>query len=326
MLKKFLLFIIMLIPLNVLALEMPEIVSDKAIVYDKTRGKVIIEKNAQEVTSIASLTKILTVITAIENIEDLEETVTVTSPMLNGIYWNASVAGLKIGDKVTYKDLLYAAILPSGADATKILAMSISGSVNAFVDKMNELALKIGMNNSHFVNVTGLDVKNHYSTVEDVLTLLTYALDNDTFREVYTTREYTLTNGLLVESTLKLYLKNKDYDISRILGSKTGFTDNAGTCLSSLFEVQGHDMIVITVGAPYDKNEQYNLLDNLSIINYIDENYIAEIPVSVPSGVPFSLSVLGKDIVVNYEFLIVGLVIIVLFPVLVIPKKSRKRK
>lgn len=316
----------MLIPINVLALEMPEIVSDKAIVYDKTRGKVILEKNSEEVTSIASLTKILTVITAIENIDDLEEIITITSPMLNGIYWNASVAGLKVGDKVTYRDLLYAAMLPSGADATKVLAISVAGNVNAYVEKMNELAAKIGMDNSHFVNVTGLDTKNHYSTVEDVLTLLNYALDNETFREVYTTREYTLTNGLVVESTLQLYLEKKDYDISRILGSKTGYTDNAGTCLSSLFEIQGHDMLVITVGAPFDKTEQYNLVDNLSIIDYMEENYIAEVPVLVPEKLPFSLSLLGRDIVVNYEFLIVGFVIIILFPILVIPKRSKRKK
>lgn len=316
----------MLIPINVLALEMPEIVSDKAIVYDKTRGKVILEKNSEEVTSIASLTKILTVITAIENIDDLEEIITITSPMLNGIYWNASVAGLKVGDKVTYRDLLYAAMLPSGADATKVLAISIAGNVNAYVEKMNELAAKIGMDNSHFVNVTGLDTKNHYSTVEDVLTLLNYALDNETFKEVYTTREYTLTNGLVVESTLQLYLEKKDYDISKILGSKTGYTDNAGTCLSSLFEVQGHDMLVITVGAPFDKIEQYNLVDNLSIIDYMEENYVAEVPVLVPEKLPFSLSLLGRDIVVNYEFLIVGFVIIILFPILVIPKRSKRKK
>lgn len=316
----------MLIPINVLALEMPEITSDKAIVYDKTRGKVILEKNSEEITSIASLTKILTVITAIENIDDLEEIITITSPMLNGIYWNASVAGLKVGDKVTYRDLLYAAMLPSGADATKVLAISIAGNVNAYVEKMNELAAKIGMDNSHFVNVTGLDTKNHYSTVEDVLTLLNYALDNETFKEVYTTREYTLTNGLVVESTLQLYLEKKDYDISKILGSKTGYTDNAGTCLSSLFEVQGHDMLVITVGAPFDKIEQYNLVDNLSIIDYMEENYVAEVPVLVPEKLPFSLSLLGRDIVVNYEFLIVGFVIIILFPILVIPKRSKRKK
>lgn len=316
----------MLIPINVLALEMPEITSDKAIVYDKTRGKVILEKNSEEITSIASLTKILTVITAIENIDDLEEIITITSPMLNGIYWNASVAGLKVGDKVTYRDLLYAAMLPSGADATKVLAISIAGNVNAYVEKMNELAAKIGMDKSHFVNVTGLDTKNHYSTVEDVLTLLNYALDNETFKEVYTTREYTLTNGLVVESTLQLYLEKKDYDISKILGSKTGYTDNAGTCLSSLFEVQGHDMLVITVGAPFDKIEQYNLVDNLSIIDYMEENYVAEVPVLVPEKLPFSLSLLGRDIVVNYEFLIVGFVIIILFPILVIPKRSKRKK
>lgn len=324
--KRFLLLLLLFFPISVLALEMPEIKSSKAIIYDLTSDEIILEKNSEETTSIASLTKILTTITAIENIQDLEEEVVVTSNMLAGIYWNASVAGLKVGDVVTYRDLLYASMLPSGADATKVLAISITGSVDAFVDKMNELAQSIGMTNSHFVNVTGLDINNHYSTVKDVLVLLKYALDNELFKEIYTTREYILTNGLKVESTLNLYLKKKDYDTSRILGSKTGYTDNAGTCLSSLVNVQSHDMLIITVGAPFDKEVQYNLTDNLDLIDYMDTHYIAELPVISEDSVPFQLTLKNRNITINYEFIIAGVVIIILFPILVIPKKSKRVK
>ena len=160
--KKFFLFIILLIPFNVIALEFPEINSDKAIIYDLTDAKILYEKNSITKTSIASLTKILTTITALENITDLNTYVTITKEMLQGIYWNASVAGLKVGDKVTYQDLLYAIMLPSGADAAHSIAIALCGSQGAFVTKMNTLAQNIGMANSYFLNVTGLDKEGQY--------------------------------------------------------------------------------------------------------------------------------------------------------------------
>ena len=110
--KKILLLLICCFPISVNALDMPEINSKVAIVYDMDADTIILDKNSREVHSIASLTKIMTVLTAIENIDDLSASVTITSKMLAGIYWNASVAGLKVGDIVTYRDLLYAAILP----------------------------------------------------------------------------------------------------------------------------------------------------------------------------------------------------------------------
>ena len=117
--KVFLLItFILLLPLNTLALEYPSLHYDSAIVYDLTDNKVLYELNSTEQKSIASLTKLMTIITAIENTEDLNKTITYDSNMKNNIAWYASVAGFKVGDKLTFNDLLYAAMLPSGADAT----------------------------------------------------------------------------------------------------------------------------------------------------------------------------------------------------------------
>lgn len=325
--KKFLIFLILLIPLNVhgLDLDFPEINSDIGLIFDLNRDKLIYEKNIDEKTSIASLTKILTVITALENITDLEAPVVITNNMLYGIYWNASVAGLKVGDTVTYRDLLYGAMLPSGADATHVLAISLGGNIKNFVAKMNALATEIGMENSHFVNVSGLDVKNQYSTARDVLTLLKYALQNETFKKIYTTKEYVLSNGLVVKSTIEKYNEKLNIDTSRIIGSKTGFTDAAGLCLSSLTKVNDHDMLIITIRA--DKgDESYNLVDNLSLLAFLDDNYITEIPVYIPEHVPIKLSLRSEDISINYKLIITGVVIIVLFPILVIPHRTKRQR
>ena len=276
--KKIALFLFCFFPIYAFALEIPNLNSEAVIVYDMDADTVIFDKNSQNVHSIASLTKIMTVLTAIENIDDFSTNVTITNEMLAGIYWNASVTGLKVGDIVTYRDLLYAAILPSGADATQVLAYTVSGSVDTFVYKMNELAKKIGVKNTHYVNTTGLDQDGAYSTAYDQMLILDYALQNSMFKEVYTTKEYTLTNGLKVEASVQKYNQVLNLDTSKIIGSKTGNTDLAGLCMSALFYHEDHEMILITLGAERIDDLPYNLIDTLTIIDTVNQNY--EIPVN----------------------------------------------
>ncbi len=273
--KKIVLFILCFFTfiINVFALDDPTLYSKNYCLYDLTDDKMIYEKNIKERTNIASLTKIMTTITAIEKINNLDDYVTITSEMLSNIKYDASLAGLKIGDKLTYKDLLYASILPSGADATQALAYSLSGSINNFVNDMNTLAKKIGMESSNFVNVTGLDIDNHYSTVSDLLKMLQYALRNETFKTIYTTKSYTLSNGLVVDATVKKYNNLMKLDVSRIIGSKTGYTNKAGLCISSIFESNNHEFIFISTNAEFIYGNYYNLKDNLNIINFMDKNY-----------------------------------------------------
>ena len=268
--KKIVLFILCFFnfTINVFALDDPTLYSKNYCLYDLTDDKMIYEKNIQERTNIASLTKIMTTITAIEKINNLDDYVTITSEMLSNIKYDASLAGLKIGDKLTYKDLLYASILPSGADATQALAYSLSGSINNFVNDMNALAKKIGMESSNFVNVTGLDIDNHYSTINDLLKMLQYSLKNETFKTIYTTKSYTLSNGLVVDATVKKYNNLMKLDISRITGSKTGYTNKAGLCISSIFESNNHEFIFISTNAEFIYGNYYNLKDNLNIINF----------------------------------------------------------
>ena len=158
---------IMICPLDIFALEYPEINSKITEIYDLTNKEVVYEIDSNKQASIASLTKIVTTITAIESISNLDEKVTITQDMLDTVRWDASKAGLKAGDKLTYKDLLYASMLPSGADATNSIAILSSGSIDNFVSKMNKLVTKLGLKNTHFVNVTGLDAEGHYSTAEE---------------------------------------------------------------------------------------------------------------------------------------------------------------
>ena len=287
--KLLVLLIILLIPTRALALEYPKLNSKVVEVYDVTDNKVLYEIDSNKKSSIASLTKIATTIAAIESIENLDEEVVITREILNTVSWDASVAGLKAGDKVTYRDLLYASILPSGADATNSIAILSSGSIDNYVEKMNELVTKIGLKNTYFVNVTGFDDENHYSTADDCRKLLEYALKNKLFREVYSANEYTLSNGLTVKSTIYKYNK-KGVDTSKIIGSKTGYTGDAGYCFSSLSNLNGHEFITIVLNA--DKSGE-NLLDTISLLDFVNDNYKSEILITkgeVISKIPVKLS------------------------------------
>lgn len=275
--KKILFLIMLLIlPIYTSALTYPTLHYKSALIYDITDNKLLYELKPNEQRSIASLTKIVTTITALESIEDLQNEVTITNSMLSKVRWDASIAGLKEGETYTYEDLLYASILPSGADATIGLAISTSGSIENFVKKMNDLTDRIGMTNSNFVNVHGLDEKGHYSTAEDIHKLLMYCLKNPKFKEIYTTKEYQLSTGKIVKSTVKTTGNRIGKDTSRILGSKTGFTLEAGLCMSAIINSDNHEILIITLGATPNTGNTYHVLDTLALINFIDYSYNIE--------------------------------------------------
>lgn len=271
--RKILLLFILLIPFRIMAMSIPQHYSKNVIIYDISEDEILYEENASDVVSIASLTKIMTTIVAIENIDDLDQTITITRQMLDEVPFDASVAKLKENDVVTYRDLLYASMLPSGADATTALGYGISGSTAEFVKLMNQKSAELGLTNTHFVNVTGYDADNHYSTPEEVLKFLLYALNNSLFKQIYMTKEYTLTNGLHVESTINLYNKLGLVDLSFIKGSKTGFTDNAGLCMSSIVDVNDNELLLLTLNAPRINGTSYNLEDTINIRNYLNDNF-----------------------------------------------------
>lgn len=265
--------IILTVPLSIQALEINGLHSKNVIIYNLDEDKIIYEKNSEEKASIASLTKIMTTLVSIEKIEDLDESVTITNEMLADVPWDASIAGISVGDTLTYRDLLYASMLPSGADATDSLAISLFGSINKMVEEMNKKAEDLELTNTHFVNTTGYDATGHYSTAKDILTLLKYALENETFKEIYTAKTYTTTNNLKFNSTIIDYNKKFDYDLSYILGSKTGFTDEAGQCLAALSNIDDTNIITITINASYISGSARHLVDMTKLHDTLIENY-----------------------------------------------------
>ena len=267
--KKFFICIITLFifSMSVSAIDV-NLTSKEAIIYNLNDDNVIYEKNSNEQTKIASLTKIMTSLVAIENINNIDDTVTVDYKDLQGLKGYA-VAGFKAGDTVTYKDLLYALMLPSAADAANIIARNISGGVDEFVSLMNDKVSKLNLENTHFSNPIGMDDDN-YSTAYDLSIILKEALKNDTFKELYNTDTYITSNNIKLSKTTNKIASKYNLDISNLKGSKTGYTEEAGYCLSSISTYNDVNFLAITLNTEELPN---HIKDTLTLYNYFDSNY-----------------------------------------------------
>ena len=262
---------IILLFCNVFA-ENLDLISDKYILYNLNDNKILMKKNENEETQIASLTKIMTIIVAIENITDFDEKVTITKDMVNNIEWDVAKIGLKSGDIVTYNDLLYGAMLPSAADCVNALAISISGNYKDFIELMNNKVKELKLKHTHFENVVGLYSKDNYSSAYDVAEILKYSLKNQKFKQIFEAKEYVLTNGKKINSTLKTYNKKVGEDISYITGAKTGYIKLAGNCLASTATIDNVNYLLVTLNA-YSNKKSPHILDATSTYKYFSNNY-----------------------------------------------------
>lgn len=258
-------------------IDLNTLYSPYAVLVDLESGNVLAEQNSAERMYPASLTKIMTALIAIEETEDMEQTTTLPSDIFPSLYEeNASLAGFQPGETVTWKDLLYGVMLPSGAECCLTFARQIAGSEGAFVDLMNKKAEELGMNDTHFSNATGLQDKKHYSTVRDIAVLLRYALENDTFRQVFTARRYSVpptvyhSEGFTFYNTMFQAMDNAGISDDDILGGKTGYTEKAGLCLASLAEINDREYILVTAKADGNHyTEPYHVIDAENVYGQI---------------------------------------------------------
>ncbi|MCD7892440.1 MAG: serine hydrolase [Erysipelotrichaceae bacterium] len=256
-----------------------DLYSDYAYLIDRNTKMVYLDDKSDDQIYPASITKILTTIVAIEAIESsdvsMDDTITMLEEDFEGLYAaGASTAYLEIGEKVTYRDLLYGVLLPSGADACQALARLTYGSVDAFVDAMNEKVASLGLENSHFENPTGLHDDNHYTTVKDMSVILDDALNNETFKEVFTARTYTCSTGVHTWlSTLYRATSNSGMKTTVLDGAKSGYTVEAQYTLATLMTIDGHEMILVTAHASTENGLNAHVADALTVYNYMTIHY-----------------------------------------------------
>ena len=234
------------------AAEFPGSVSAKsAILVDAGSGRVLFEKNADERSLIASTTKIMTGLLVCEA-GDLEREVSVP-PEAAGV--EGSSLYLKAGERITVRELLYGLMLRSGNDAAVALAIVSAGSVEAFAERMNEKARALGMEHTHFENPNGLDGEEHYSTARDLAKLCAYAMENEAFRAISSSKSFT-ENGRSFTNHNKLLWRVAGAD-----GVKTGYTKRAGRILAGSAARDGQRLICVTICDPDDWRDQQALLE-----------------------------------------------------------------
>lgn len=247
--------------------------SSSAILVRLDNNRILLEKSSREKIYPASMTKIMTAIVAIEELPDLEEKVILSRDLFHELYLaDASMAGFVPGESVRCIYLLYCAMLPSGAECCIGLADRVAGSEQEFVKLMNQKAEELGINSTHFSNSTGLHDPEHYTTVEDLSVLLRYALQDNTFREIYTASRHSTSptnkhpGGITFANTMFENLGSKAVDGGEILGGKTSYTKEAGLCLASLARLNGKEYILVTAGASGNhESEQYNIDDAIAV-------------------------------------------------------------
>ncbi|ALA50990.1 D-alanyl-D-alanine carboxypeptidase family protein [Shouchella clausii] len=236
-----------------------------AILMEQSSGRVLYSKNEHQPLKIASITKIMTAILAIES-GKLDETVTV-SKRAEGT--EGSSLYLVAGEKLTLRDLVYGLMLRSGNDAAIAIAEHVGGSVEGFVFLMNEKAEEIGMSNTLFRNPHGLDTdEDHLSSAYDMALLTQYAMGNEEYRDISSTKDYRSKGDKVRVFHNKNRLLTEKYSYST--GGKTGYTKLAKRTLVSTASKDGLDLIAVTLNAPDDWD------DHMHMFNWGFEHYSLE--------------------------------------------------
>lgn len=235
-----------------------ELYSSSAVLVDVQSGTVLAEKGMDGKIYPASMTKVMTLLVAAENLPDLDATFTMTQAIIDPLYLaGASMAGYVNGETVTMRDLLYGAVVPSGAEATEALAQAVAGGEEAFVAMMNEKAAALGLTNTHFMNTSGLHDENHYSTVREIALILQAALENETCTEILSAENYRASeteqhpDGLAMTNKF-LYRVHHEYALNgaEITAAKTGYTAEAMNCCASAGTTpDGRSVICVTANA-----------------------------------------------------------------------------
>ncbi|MCH5148915.1 MAG: D-alanyl-D-alanine carboxypeptidase [Clostridiales bacterium] len=237
------------------------------IAMELTTGTTLSERNADARLPMASTTKIMTAIIIIEDC-NLDEELTVDDKAV-GI--EGSSIYLKKDEQIDVRDLLYGLMLRSGNDSATALAIHHSGSVEKFVEVMNSRAKTMGAENTSFTNPSGLPDENHYTTARDLCKIACYAMNNEIFKEVVGTKNYS-------GKFRSFFNKNKMLSMcDGANGVKTGYTLKAGRCLVSSCEREGMDVVSVVLNCPemYERSCEIfeECFSKYSLVK-IDENNI----------------------------------------------------
>ncbi len=251
-----------------------DITAESAAVIDLDRDEIILEKNADQEVVLASLTKMMSAYTVINNVDNLNQKIKITDDDLFAL-WGFTQAGIEKGDRLSYMDLLYAMMLYSGADASQALANHVGGNNAGFVKMMNDEASKLGMRHTRFADSFGRD-DNNVSTARELAYFLDAALENETYRKVFTTTTKRLSTGLEVTNYVRSIATFHGLDSNVLIGNKPGYTEVAGLLLASWVNINGHNYGIIVCKSKENTDLSTHILDTYKIIEYLEKQSYKE--------------------------------------------------
>lgn len=268
-------FLALLAPdISVRAQEEPEnLYARSAVLMDADTGRILYEKNGEEVLPMASTTKIMTLLVTLEN-ADLEGTVTVSS-------YAASMPDVQLnireGERYRLKDLCYSMMLESHNDAAAAIAEHVGGSVEGFASMMNQKARDLGCYHTYFITPNGLDAEDehgvHSTTAEDLARIMRFCMQNDTFLSITREPSWNFTD---LDGTRSFTVNNKNAFLNMMEGAltgKTGFTNDAGYCYVGALEREGKRLIVALLACGWPGNRTWKWSDTQTLMNYGLDTY-----------------------------------------------------
>lgn len=251
----------------------PDVSAKTAILVEKSTGTILFEKNAKEKMYPASMTKMITALVTMDHFKP-DELITVGSE-INEVSLDSSKAGHIVGETITVKNLIRGLIIPSGNDSANVLAAAVakkvkdnedltfSESQEIFAGLMNEKAKELGAVNTHFTNAHGYHNENHYSCAYDMALFASAYLENSTLAEIANEKSFSgngADNMFAQSENMKtqdymwrshnLLITDNEYSYSYAAGIKTGFTDEAGDCVSAAAQKDGETLISIIFNSP----------------------------------------------------------------------------
>lgn len=245
--------------------------SQSAILVDAQNGDVLFSKNARQRMYPASTTKVMTLLLALESGIAMDTTIVIPQQAAQ-IPADSSLVPVFPGDVMTFRDLLYGFMLTSGNDGANAIAVMVSGSVEAFVERMNKRAAELGCEGTHFVNAHGYHDVNHYSTALDLARIASEAVKSDAFRKITSAASYTMhirrgSNELETRVTNSNALLKSDntYYYADCIGIKTGYHSMAGQCFVGAAERDGVRLVTVAL---HSTGSSEKWIDTIRLFNY----------------------------------------------------------
>lgn len=260
----------------------PDLVSNAAIVIDSATGQILYEKNAYEKKYPASITKIMSCLVALDQDIDFDDTITMSENAVWGIDRLSSHISLDVGEKITVKDCIYGMMLYSANECAYALAEYVAGDVESFASMMNDKAAEIGCQSTHFVTPNGLHDDDHYTCAYDMALITQAALQNDTFREITGTLNYTIPATNMNDERF-FWNGNKMINPAEFNyyeyceGGKTGYTSIANNTLVTYSKKDDLELLCVVLDCD---GRDYAYSDSRALYNYCFNNYTYFYPLS----------------------------------------------